>query len=185
MLLTYVFERYVFPHFHFSKDTFSLLKIMISYECEKKAWKKNSDLKGTRTLTYICTYINNCRQHLFGFLGNNCNLSTYVPCTEVNFAWWVNHHAHILTRHKMILDAFDVEEVSIWSPENLGGVHCHVEWCRRIMLESWVEPPLTEKYVHGVVLFLKKRKVSFITIINSLVYWLDWTLTSILLIIKW
>ena len=169
MLLTYVFERYVFPHFHFSKDTFSLLKIVISYECEKKAWKKNSDLKGTRTLTYICTYINNCRQHLFGFLGNNCNLSTYVPCTEVNFAWWVNHHAHILTRHKMILDAFDVEEVSIWSPENLGGVHCHVEWCRRIMLESWVEPPLTEKYVHGVVLFLKKRKVSFITIINSLV----------------
>lgn len=85
----------------------------------------------------------------------------------------------------MILDAFDVEEVSIWSPKNLGGVYCHVERRRRIMLESWVEPPLAEKYVHGVVLFLKKRKVSFINIIDRIVYWLDWTLTSILLITKW
>ena len=92
-----------------------------------------------------------------------------LPCTEVNFACRVNHDPHIFTRHKVILDAFNVKEVGIWSPKELGGIRRHVEWCGRIMLESWIVPPLAEKNIHGIFLLLKKENAdAFYTEANQI-----------------
>lgn len=81
----------------------------------------------------------------------------HIPCTEVNFSCGINHHAHILPCDEMILNALYIKEVSVWSPEELSGVGCHVEWLAEIMLEPRIIPPLAEKYIHGIFLYQENK----------------------------
>lgn len=62
----------------------------------------------------------------------------------------------------MVFDSFHIEEVRVWSPEELGGVCRHVEWYAGIMLEPRIIPPLAEENVHRVFLLVENTTIHYL-----------------------
>lgn len=69
----------------------------------------------------------------------------------------MNHDAHVLTSHEVVLYPFDIEKVRVRSPEQFCGIRRHVKWRAGIMLEPRVVPPLAEENVHRIFLSVREK----------------------------
>ena len=82
------------------------------------------------------------------------------PGTEVHTPVRADLHSHVFPCHVMVFWALDINKVSIWCPEDLGGIGSHVEGDTEVMCKSRIGPPLTKEYVQRKFLNMVEANLS-------------------------
>ena len=120
----------------------------------KLKWPKNKnfyDLAINLYKKHVCMF---CIMAVKGFV-NKWNISNTMriikspkPCAKINPPVWIEHNAHVLSSHVMILRTLHVPEICIRGPKHFSGVGGHCKRLAKVVSKSRIVPPLTEKNVH-------------------------------------